>query len=71
IAISYNRKLRSKRTLTSQLEEIPGVGSSRQKALLTEFGSVAAIRKASVQDITRLPGIGPELAVRILTYLRV
>ncbi len=70
-AISYNRKLRSKRTLTSQLGEIPGVGPSRQKALLKHFGSVAAIRKASPEEIGRLQGIGPELAVRILTYLKV
>ncbi len=69
-AVSYNRKLRSKRTLRSQLEEIPGVGPARQQALLAHFGSVRAIRDASREDIARLPGFGPNLALRILTYLR-
>jgi len=70
-AITYNRKLRTRRTLTSQLSEIPGVGPGRQKALLTKFGSVSAIRGASPEEIARLPGVGKELALRILTYLKV
>jgi len=70
-AITYNRKLRTRRTLRSQLGEIPGVGPGRQKALLTKFGSVSAIRSASTDEIARLPGIGEQLAVRILTYLKV
>jgi len=69
-AISYNRKLRSRRTLQSQLEEIPGVGPGRQKALLSHFGSVRAIRKAPPEEIARLPGFGRELALRIFTYLK-
>ena len=68
-AITYNRKLRSKRTLRSQLGEIPGVGPGRQKALLSHFGSVRAIRDADPEEIARLPGIGLDLALRILTYL--
>jgi excinuclease ABC subunit C len=70
-AISYNRKLRSRRTLRSRLQEIPGVGPQRQKALLSHFGSVTAIRKATLKEIARLPGFGEELAARILTYLKV
>jgi len=69
-AISYNRKLRSRRNLQSQLEEIPGVGPGRQKALLSHFGSVRSIRNASPEEITRLPGFGQELALRIFTYLK-
>jgi excinuclease ABC subunit C len=68
-AISYNRKLRSKRTLQSALEEIPGVGPERQKALLSHFGSVRAVKTASPEEIARLPGFGRGLALRILTYL--
>ena len=68
-AVSYNRKLRSKRTLRSQLGDIRGGGPARQKALLRHFGSVRAIRNASAEEIAHLPGIGPELALRILTYL--
>jgi excinuclease ABC subunit C len=70
-AISYNRKLRSRRTISSQLAEIPGVGPKRQTALLSHFGSVAAIRKAPVEELARLPGFGRDLALRILTYLKV
>jgi excinuclease ABC subunit C len=69
-AVTYNRKLRSKRTLQSQLEEVPGVGPQRQKALLSRFGSVRAIRTANPEEIARLPGFGQELAMRILTYLK-
>jgi excinuclease ABC subunit C len=69
-AVTYNRKLRSRRTLRSQLEEIPGVGPARQQALLSHFGSVKAVCEASPEDIARLPGFGPGMALRILTYLR-
>jgi excinuclease ABC subunit C len=69
-AVTYNRKLRSKRTLTSRLEEIPGVGQVRLQALLTHFGSVKGVREASVQDIARLPGFGEGLALRIQAYLK-
>jgi excinuclease ABC subunit C len=68
-AVSYNRKLRSKRTLRSDLSEIPGIGPGRQKLLLTRFGSVRGVRTATTQEIARLPGISETLAVRILTYL--
>ncbi len=70
-AITYNRKLRSKRTLQSRLGEIPGVGPGKQKALLTHFGSIKAIGSASAEEIIRLPGFGREMALRILTYLKV
>jgi excinuclease ABC subunit C len=68
-AISYNRKLRSKRTLRSDLAEIPGIGPERQKLLLSRFGSVRGVRAATAEEIARLPGVSDTLAVRILTYL--
>ena len=68
-AVSYNRKLRSKRTLRSDLGQIPGIGPERQKLLLSRFGSVRGVRGATAQEIARLPGISETLAVRILTYL--
>ena len=68
-AVSYNRKLRSKRTLRSDLAQIPGIGPERQKLLLSRFGSVRGVRVATAQEIARLPGISETLAVRILTYL--
>jgi excinuclease ABC subunit C len=69
-AITYNRKLRSRRTLTSRLEEIPGVGPSRLNALLTHFGSVKGVKEASVEEISRLPGFSGTLALRIMAYLK-
>jgi excinuclease ABC subunit C len=68
-AVSYNRKLRRKRTLRSDLSAIPGIGPSRQKALLTRFGSVRGVREATPEEIARVPGFSQVLATRVLTYL--
>lgn len=68
-AVTYNRKLRKKRTIRSELAEIPGIGPSRQQALLTRFGSVQGIRAASVREIARLPGFSETLATRVSTWL--
>ena len=51
-AVEYHRKLRQK-TIASRLEEIPGVGPARRKALLKEFGSIGAIRRASAGQLAR------------------
>lgn len=68
-AISYNRKLRARRTVRSELEDIPGVGRARTRALLTKFGSVRAIREANEADLAAAPGITETLARRILAHL--
>jgi excinuclease ABC subunit C len=68
-AISFHRSRRSKVMLESFLDEIPQLGSVRRAALLERFGSVAAIRKASVVDIAATPGIGGKIASIIETYL--
>ncbi|MDH3224082.1 MAG: excinuclease ABC subunit UvrC, partial [Gemmatimonadota bacterium] len=57
-AVSYNRKLRSRRTVRSELGDIPGVGPSRQRTLLSRFGSVRGVREATAEEIARLPGFG-------------
>jgi excinuclease ABC subunit C len=69
-AVTYNRKLRSKRTIRSELSEIPGVGASRQKALLARFGSLRAVASASEAEIASLPGFGPALARKVLEHVR-
>lgn len=51
--------------LESILDEIPQLGQARRKALLERFGSVAAIRKATTEDIAATPGIGPKIAALI------
>ena len=50
------------RALSSPLDEIPGVGPSRKRALLKRFGSLAALQRATPEEIARTPGIGPDLA---------
>jgi excinuclease ABC subunit C len=68
-AVRYNRKLRSKRTLRSELGDIPGVGPKRQTELLRRFGSVQGVRGATKEEIARLSGFSEMLASRILTWL--
>jgi excinuclease ABC subunit C len=68
-ALRYNRKLRGKRTLRSDLGDIPGIGPRRQTALLRRFGSLRGVKDASREEIARVPGFSAALASRILTYL--
>ena len=68
-AVRYNRKLRSKRTLRSDLGDIPGVGPKRQQVLLRRFGSLKGVKEATREEIARIPGFSEALASRILTYL--
>ena len=58
----HNQRLREKQTISSALDGIPGVGPARKHTLLRTFGSVAAIRKATLNDIAATPGIGQALA---------
>jgi excinuclease ABC subunit C len=69
-AITYNRKLRTRRTIQSELAEIPGVGAARQRALLERFGSVRALRNATEAEIAAVPGFGSGLARVILQHVR-
>lgn len=68
-AISYNRNLRKRRTLVSELAEVPGIGPKRQQTLLRRFGSVRALRAATVEEIAEVPGITESLAREILAHL--
>ena len=68
-AITYGRKIRSKRTIKSELDDIPGIGPSRREVLLKEFGSVANLKKQSVDDLAQVKGISRALAEKILTAL--
>ena len=64
-AIGYHRQLRRKSALTSQLEEIPGIGPKRRKALLKHFGSLEKIREASVDELAAVPGMNLAAARQI------
>ncbi len=68
-AITFHRQRRSKAMTTSALDGVPGLGASRQKALLRHFGSVKRLRAANETDIMAVPGIGPSLASAVVTHL--
>ena len=65
-AITFHRSKRSKLMLESLLDEIPNLGEVRRQALLDHFGSVAALKKASLDEIAAVPGIGPKSAENIV-----
>jgi excinuclease ABC subunit C len=68
-AITYNRKRRSMRTVTSELLKIKGVGPEKRRALLNAFGSVQGVREAGVDAIAKLPGFSSASAQRLLAAL--
>jgi excinuclease ABC subunit C len=61
-ALTYHRRLRLKRLRESLLDEVPGIGEKRKEQLLTHFGSMARLRRASAEDIQSVPGVGPAMA---------
>jgi excinuclease ABC subunit C len=65
-AVTYHRGVRSKTGLKSALDEIPGVGPKRKKALLRKFGSIKAIREATVEEIAATPGFTRAAAEKVL-----
>ena len=68
-AVNYHRKLRGKRTLTSGLDSVPGIGPKRRQALLREFGSVRRLREADVEQIASVKGFSLKLARDLKQHL--
>ena len=68
-AVDYHRRLRERRTMASPLDEVPGIGPARKKALLRRFGSLARLARASEEEIAATPGVGPGLAAEIAARL--
>ena len=60
--ITHHRKLRQKAGMHSSLEDIPGIGPARRRALLAHFGSIAAIAAAAPEELCAVEGIGPAQA---------
>jgi len=68
-AVTFQRARRAKRTVTSQLLEIPGVGPNRRRALLKEFGSVQGVKDAGLQAVAAVPGFSLKLAAKVFIGL--
>jgi excinuclease ABC subunit C len=68
-AVTYHRDLRSRAMTASILDEVPGVGPTRRKALIKAFGSVRKLRAASVDEVAAVKGIGREVASDVVEYL--
>jgi excinuclease ABC subunit C len=65
-AVTFHRQARRMRDLRSDLDAVPGVGPRRRRALLTAFGSLAGLRRASREDLTAV--VGPKVADAVLAY---
>ena len=69
-AVQYHRKVRRRRTLSSGLDGLPGVGPTRRKTLLQHFGSAAAVRSATEEQLAEVAGFGTTLAARVYRALQ-
>lgn len=69
-AVTYHRALRDKAMTASALDDIPGVGPKRKRALMKAFGSVRRLREADVAEIAAIPGISRGIAEEIVAALR-
>ncbi len=68
-AVGYHRKLRERDSTRSLLDEVPGIGPKRRQALLKQFGSLEAIRQASVEELAAVPGMNRAMAEQLAAYL--
>src|SRR4051794_15294926 len=68
-AIAYHRQKRSRAMTASALDDVPGLGEVRRRALLREFGSVRRLRSATVAEVAEVPGIGLRTAQAIVAAL--
>ena len=69
-AIEFQRKLKRKHTMHSQIDDIPGIGPKRRKILLKHFGSLTMLRNASKDEIMQVPGIPQKMAFEIKSFLQ-
>ncbi len=68
-AITYHKRLRQMANRKSMLDEVPGIGPMRKRALLRHFGSLTAIRAASLEELVEVPGLGTEAAANLHAFL--
>ena len=69
-AIGAHRGKRKKAMTTSPLDEVPGIGPARKRALLMHFGTAKAVRSASLQDLQKAPGVSKAMAQMVYDYFR-
>ncbi len=69
-AITYHRKLREKRAIHSELDDIPGIGEARKKALLRHFGSVEKIRQAFPEELAGVKGVGRSAGEKVFLFFQ-
>jgi excinuclease ABC subunit C len=67
-AITTHRAGRSKALVTSELDEVPGIGPGRKRALLNHFGSARGVKQAGLHDLEAAPGISKEIARRVYAH---
>lgn len=68
-AVTYHKNVRKKRSFTSALDSVSGIGPKKKKALIKQFGSVQNMRDASIGELTGVPGINESLAARLKEVL--
>ncbi len=69
-ANTFHQDRRSKATLRSELDTIPGIGATRRQRLLKHFGSVRAVRLAGVEELAKAPGMNKKAATQVFDYFR-
>ncbi len=69
-AITFHRKLRSKKQVKSALDDIPGIGPAKRKLLLTHFGSIKRLSEATAEEIHAVPGISAANTQAILAFIQ-
>jgi excinuclease ABC subunit C len=68
-AVTFHRTKRSKASFHSQLDDVPGIGPKKKKALIRTFGSVRGIKNATLEELAAVEGITPQLATQIKSVL--
>ena len=68
-AITFHRQLRSKRSVESALDRVPGIGPKRKRTLLRQFGSLRGLSAAKLEDVAAAPGMTLSLARKVKQYV--
>lgn len=68
-AITYHKEIRSRKITRSELEDVPGIGPKRKKALLTHFGSLRKVQEATIEELAAVPGVGASAAQAVYERL--